>query len=113
MEADPVGPLKRNLSRRATLAINIAGLASFFLAWQVASEFVDPHLLNSPLQVVSRLTAMMFQPFAGSTIWGHMLASLGRFCAGFGLAALIGVPLGLEAGLALLARTPGVRESSA
>ncbi|MEH2511073.1 ABC-type nitrate/sulfonate/bicarbonate transport system permease component [Nitrobacteraceae bacterium AZCC 1564] len=91
-------PIRRKLSPSTTIAINIAGLVSFFLAWQIASQHVDPHLLNSPMQVAVRLFTMMKEPFAGSTIWGHVITSLGRFGAGFGLAALIGIPLGLTMG---------------
>lgn len=88
----------RGYSPAVTLAINIAGLASFFLIWQVASAFTDPALLSSPLAVVQELLAMTTQPFAGLTVWGHILESLARFGAGFGLAAAIGLPLGLAMG---------------
>jgi ABC-type nitrate/sulfonate/bicarbonate transport system permease component len=36
--------------------------------------------------------------FAGHTLQSHLVASLGRFAAGFSLAAIIGVPLGLVMG---------------
>ena len=38
------------------------------------------------------------EPFAGHTLPQHLAASLGRFAMGFGLAALVGVPLGLAMG---------------
>jgi NitT/TauT family transport system permease protein len=41
---------------------------------------------------------MALEPFAGDTIQGHVIASLGRWAMGFGLAAAIGLPLGLAMG---------------
>jgi taurine transport system permease protein len=41
---------------------------------------------------------LLHNPFAGATLPEHMLASMKRFGMGFGLAALIGVPLGLAMG---------------
>ena len=37
-------------------------------------------------------------PFVGFTLQTHLLSSLGRFAMGFGLAAAVGIPLGLAMG---------------
>jgi NitT/TauT family transport system permease protein len=51
-----------------------------------------------PHEVVLKMVDLLHKPFAGHLLPEHMLASLKRFGMGFGLAALIGVPLGLAMG---------------
>jgi ABC-type nitrate/sulfonate/bicarbonate transport system permease component len=87
--------------RRWELALlSLAGAAVFFGCWQgiAASGFVSKFVLQSPAEVVTAGLTMMVEPFAGNTIQGHVLASLGRWAAGFALAAGIGIPLGLGMG---------------
>jgi NitT/TauT family transport system permease protein len=51
-----------------------------------------------PHEVLVKLIDLLHNPFAGATLLEHMLASLKRFGMGFGLAVLVGVPLGLAMG---------------
>jgi NitT/TauT family transport system permease protein len=51
-----------------------------------------------PHEVLIKMIDLLHNPFAGATLPEHMLASMKRFGMGFGLAALIGVPLGLAMG---------------
>lgn len=76
------------------------GALAFFGGWQVvaASGAVSPQVLPSPLAVIDAGLRMMQVPFAGHLLQSHVLASLQRFAMGFGLAAVIGVPLGLVMG---------------
>jgi len=87
-------------SRREIALLSLAGTAIFFGLWQVlaVSGLVSKFVLPSPAEVVVAGLAMTVEPFAGSTIEGHVIASLGRWAMGFGLAAGIGVPLGLAMG---------------
>ncbi len=48
--------------------------------------------------MVATFIELCFEPFAGSALPEHLLASLGRFAGGFSLAVLIGVTLGLAMG---------------
>ena len=76
--------------------LGVLGILSFVLTWQAVAVLVgDPSTLARPIDVAQRFFEMLVQPFAGGTLGWHLLASLGRFFAGFGLAAVIGVPLGL------------------
>jgi NitT/TauT family transport system permease protein len=64
--------------------------------WTVVSslQLVPPTFLPTPM-------AMMeagFKMFAENNLWADVLASCGRVLAGFALAAVIGVPLGLAMG---------------
>jgi NitT/TauT family transport system permease protein len=76
------------------------GTVAFFAFWYLARalHFAPPQFLPMPHEVLSKLIDLTHNPFAGYTLQGHMLSSLHRFAMGFGLAALIGVPLGLAMG---------------
>jgi ABC-type nitrate/sulfonate/bicarbonate transport system permease component len=87
-------------SRREIALLSLAGTAIFFGLWQILaiSGLVSKFVLPSPAEVVIAGLTMTVEPFAGATIQGHVLASLGRWAMGFGLAAGIGIPLGLAMG---------------
>lgn len=80
--------------------LNLVGLFGFFGLWQLVamSGLTPPQFLPTPAAVVDKFVQLMQTPFAGFTLQQHLLSSLGRFGMGFGLAALIGVPLGLMMG---------------
>jgi ABC-type nitrate/sulfonate/bicarbonate transport system permease component len=87
-------------SRVELLALSAAGLASLFVLWSAVSVsgWVAPQFLPPPWAVAERFASLTSQPFAGYTLQQHLLSSIGRFLMGFGLAAAIGVPLGLAMG---------------
>jgi ABC-type nitrate/sulfonate/bicarbonate transport system permease component len=87
-------------SRRELAMLWVVGAVVFFGLWQLVagSGLVTRLVLPSPLDVVTACLRMIVQPFAGDTLQGHVLASLGRWGLGFSLAAVIGVPLGLAMG---------------
>jgi ABC-type nitrate/sulfonate/bicarbonate transport system permease component len=88
------------LSFRRWLALSIAGFVAFFATWWLiaASGLVQRQFLPTPLEVFERFVALTHTPFVGYTLQQHLASSFGRFAAGFGLAVLIGVPLGLLMG---------------
>jgi ABC-type nitrate/sulfonate/bicarbonate transport system permease component len=79
--------------------VGILGIVAFLVVWHAVSLRVDDRsTLASPVAVVAAFLTMLREPFAGSTLEAHLLASLRRFGAGFGLAVLIGIPLGVAMG---------------
>jgi ABC-type nitrate/sulfonate/bicarbonate transport system permease component len=82
------------------LVLTVVGAALFFGGWQLiaASGLVSKQVLPTPLAVLEAGWAMTQKPFAGNLLQTHILASLQRFAMGFGLAAVIGVLLGLAMG---------------
>jgi ABC-type nitrate/sulfonate/bicarbonate transport system permease component len=80
--------------------LSLLGLFGFFAVWYLAAalHLAPPQFLPLPHQVLSKLIHLWQEPFAGYTLWQHMLSSLQRFGFGFGIAAIIGVPLGLLMG---------------
>lgn len=94
--ARPRGPL----SKRRLAALSVAGVLGFFTVWQLlaASGWFSPRYLPGPVVVARTLVELATSPYSGATLWGHLGASLVRFAVGFGLAALVGIPLGLLMG---------------
>jgi len=76
------------------------GLLGFFGVWTLASMATTglPRLLPGPWEVLQRAAALLGQPFAGDTLPGHLAGSLSRFAMAYGLAVVVGVPLGLAMG---------------
>lgn len=92
--------MSKPLSRGKFLQLTIIGIVGFFVVWYAARflHLSPPKFLPMPHEVAAKFFALFFEPFAGATLDEHMLASLRRFGMGFGLAALVGVPLGLAMG---------------
>ncbi len=88
------------LSKRQHLRLTALGTIGFFAIWYCAAwlHLAPPKFLPMPHQVLERLLTLFIQPFAGYLLHEHMLSSLHRYAMGFGLAALLGVPLGLMMG---------------
>jgi len=88
------------LSLPRWLALTGAGFVAFFAGWWLiaASGAVPRQFLPTPLDVLARFIALTQSPFVGYTLQQHLWSSFGRFAMGFGLAAAIGVPLGLLMG---------------
>lgn len=91
---------QRSLPAIERLLLGAAGFVTFIAIWSLLSLFglVPRQFLPAPWEVVSRVVTLTSQPFAGSTLPGHLASSLLRFCYGYVLAAAIGIPLGLAMG---------------
>lgn len=90
--------------RAATLALPwllpAGALAFWFLA--SATGLLPPYLLPSPAQILGATWTYVFAPEGSAPFAGRFLAdagaSLGRVAGGFGLAVMLGLPLGLLSG---------------
>jgi taurine transport system permease protein len=87
--------------RTPRLILSIASVVTALLAWWAltASGVVPPELLAGPGAVVAALGEILADGYRGTTLQQNVLATLGRCLGGFGLATLIGVPLGLAMGV--------------
>ncbi len=92
------GSLRALGGRKATLTL--VGTVAFFAVWYLVAlmQLAPPKFFPMPHEVVKKLFELTQEPFAGFTLQQHMASSLQRYCWGFGLAAAIGVPLGLMMG---------------
>ncbi|MEP6941750.1 MAG: ABC transporter permease [Betaproteobacteria bacterium] len=88
------------LSAKQFWLLSAAGFASLFVVWSVAavSGAAPAQFLPTPWTVIQRLVELTQKPFAGYTLQEHLWSSVLRYLLGFGLAAAIGVPLGLMMG---------------
>jgi len=81
--------------RLRSVGMYIAGFASLFLIWHLASTWLIPSVLfPTPKQVVLKLIELA----QDGTLWEQMSASLGRIAAGFAGGPAIGIPIGLALG---------------
>lgn len=96
MRLDPRQPIPRI----ELLLLSTVGLLAFLSLWSgiAASGYVPRSFLPAPWDVLSRFTHLLTHSFAGFTLPQHLASSLGRYAMGFGLAAAIGIPLGLMMG---------------
>lgn len=88
---------RRKLFESATgVALSLGGFVVLFALWEYASrtELVDPMFASSPSKVV--LTG--WELLCDGTLWKHAQASGRVFLAGFGLAVVTGVPIGVALG---------------
>jgi NitT/TauT family transport system permease protein len=93
-------PLRKPLAPWLALAIQIGSVLAFLLVWTaltwgpVENRILSPLTLPSPAEVAGQFRSLWFEAaLTRSTLW-----SLGRIALGFGLAAAIGIPLGIAAG---------------
>jgi ABC-type nitrate/sulfonate/bicarbonate transport system permease component len=72
------------------------GVAMFFLIWEVAARAVwhDPAVLPAPSQALMQAWSVLTLP----ELLGHVGISLWRIVAGFAIAAVIGIALGVACG---------------
>jgi ABC-type nitrate/sulfonate/bicarbonate transport system permease component len=89
--------LQARLSPARWAMLSAIGLGSFLVLWSAValSGLASRTFLPTPWDVVARFAELLGNPFAGHTLAQHLLSSLHRFALGFGLAVLVGIPLGL------------------
>jgi ABC-type nitrate/sulfonate/bicarbonate transport system permease component len=86
--------------------IGFASVALLILVWYLAtlgeaeSRFVSPTILPTPGEVLEKLIELVTGVGGeAGTLWLNVAASLRRVLSGFGLAVIVGVPLGILAGV--------------
>jgi NitT/TauT family transport system permease protein len=79
---------------------NVAVLCVALGAWQLLTLVVDSRFFPGPIAIVRAFVQLAVNgDTGGRTLLDHSIASVERVLVGFGLAVLIGVPLGLLMGL--------------
>ena len=97
-----VVPARAERRRVPGWALGLLSVSAMVAAWSLlnVSGAVDPSLLPSPVAVWNALVEIATGGYRGTTLPENAFATLGRMAGGFGLAALVGVPLGLWMGRA-------------
>ncbi len=80
-------------------SLYVASLIGFIAIWWIGSIVLSKAYLPTPLEVVDAFfKAFKQDPATNLPMMQQVMASLGRFAFGFGLALLVAVPLGLAMG---------------
>ncbi len=84
-----------------TTLVSLGSAAAILLAWFIVTEakWANPLFLPSPVAVFNKLIEISIEGYQGATLAQHLAISLWRILAGFGLACLVGIPLGIGMGL--------------
>jgi NitT/TauT family transport system permease protein len=90
-------PSARLVSRSVLVnALRFGTLAAFLAVWEIASRlgWVDPLFASSPSLIAAKFIEMVWD----GSIWPHVSATAWVTAMGFGLAVVIGVPVGIVMG---------------
>jgi ABC-type nitrate/sulfonate/bicarbonate transport system permease component len=85
-------------------SVALATLVAAWIAITSIPGIVPARLLPSPVEVAERFALLVVEPFSGSTLAGHAVASLQRWLIGVAAALGIGIPVGI-----VLAWLPPIR----
>lgn len=90
----------RSDSRALLALLSAASLIAVLGGWSAASAagYLPAGIFPAPWEIAKAGYRLSTAGFAGHTLQTHLLSSLARFGAGFALAAIIGIPLGLVMG---------------
>lgn len=97
--AAPARPLRGHAPAAAGLFWGMTAIACVLALWFLATagepegRFISPAMLPSPGETLAKVPAV----FGERRLVANTLVTLGRVCLGFGLSAIVGVPLGVLA----------------
>jgi NitT/TauT family transport system permease protein len=96
VEQSDAAPQRSLWRRNENFLLGVASVTAFLLFWEfsVSLNWVNPLFTSSP----SRIAATGFEMFRDGSIYPDLLVSAQEFVLGFGLAVIIGVPLGILMG---------------
>lgn len=100
VKTGPAGPWWTRLDRRTTILVLAIETAVLLGIWQIAIagfEVVNPVFLPPPSEIADGFSTLMARPDIGQ----HVMTTLSAWTIGFGLAAVVGVALGVAVGGAL------------
>jgi len=93
---------KRGLSRRnRSLLLSGATVLFLFALWLIVTEMglANPLFLPSPLAVAQAFVMVVTEGYQGHTLLEHVATSLYRILVSFGIACVVGIPLGILMGV--------------
>lgn len=75
--------------------LTLIGVILFFVIWEISSIMLSSIYFPQPLSIVSRF----YQMVVNGTLTPDIFASMERLLLGFGLAVVVGIPLGIVTGV--------------
>ncbi len=92
---------QRKRTQYQNAILSVTGILSFLILWQIvaAAGIVDSKYLSAPIKIFNLFIVKLSNPDPdGAVIGVNILSSLTVALSGFGLAIIIGIPLGLFMG---------------
>ena len=85
---------------------SFTSIVLILIAWILIAEFeiVPPLFWPTPLSVIEKFYEISIEGYRGHTLIGHIMISLCRVLAGWGLGCLFGIPIGIGMGLSKIVR---------
>ena len=98
--------LRRPAMQLSPGTISVISTIVLFASWALVSwtGLANPLFLPGPDAVAAKLYEIAVEGYQGSTLLEHLATSLGRILSGFGLACIVGIPLGIVMGLSVNTR---------
>jgi NitT/TauT family transport system permease protein len=93
--------MKDQNRRNTAIIIGITAIFLFVFSWSLIAAYVNSPYLPEPQRVFATLTSILIQDekdFSGFRISQHISASMIRVFSGFGIAAVMAIPIGLLTG---------------
>ncbi|WP_022898983.1 ABC transporter permease [Humibacter albus] len=89
---------RRELARGKSVLIGVIAAVVLVIIWYLLTlpgGLIQPLFLPPPQGVATQFITMLSEPYLGSTLWGHAIASLGVVLEAWALGGIIGIPLGI------------------
>lgn len=87
---------------REPRVLSIGSIALLLLGWFALTDLtgaISQKYLSSPAALVREFVSLLQTGYAGTPLWLHFAASLGRTLTGYVISVVVAVPLGLVMGL--------------
>lgn len=100
--------MNRNIALKKTrnISLSLLGFVIVVFIWDIAVRFTDAAIvMPTPMAVAEKFFTSFVEPIGRYTLWQHALFSLRRVMVGFGLAAVIGIALGILMGRSMFAES--------
>ena len=99
----PVNRARPGRDARREKALNFfcgaAGILTFLALWQLGATYSRfGRFIPGPIEVIPKFFLSFTQPIGVKRMGGHILASLARVAAGYSLAAVTGIAVGIVTG---------------
>lgn len=96
----------RILGEGSSLGLNVISIGAMIGLWWLATHagWIKPLFLPRPEAIFSAFMQAIGGELDGHSLWVHFVASFSRVFAAFGLAVVVGVPVGISMGVSRIAR---------
>jgi taurine transport system permease protein len=96
----------RVMGEGSSLILSLVSIAAILMLWWVSTHmgWIKPLFLPKPETIGFAFRQAVDGELDNHTLWSHFVASMGRVFSAFGLAVVIGIPVGIMMGVSRIAR---------